>query len=155
MFRGFVVEDNAPVCATLVEGLAELAGVTTVGCSGDEQTATAWLIDSANDWDVAIVDLNLGAGGSGYRVLEAVATRQPHQHVLVWTATADPAARARCRRLGADHVFDRATDLSQLIDFCTAQSEAQVRAANGSSLFPPPTPARPAVAWSKAPGPFA
>ena len=155
MFRGFVVEDNAPVRAALVEGLAELAGVTTVGYAGDEQSATAWLTDSANDWDVVIVDLDLGAGGSGYRVLEAVATRQPHQHVLVWTATTDPAALDRCRKLGADRVFDSATDLSQLMDFCTAQSEAQVRAANGSGLFPPPAPARSAVAWSKASGLFA
>lgn len=92
MFRGFVVDDNAPARAALMEGLAELAGVTTVGCAGDEQTASAWLTDPANDWDIAI---------------------------------------------GADQVFDRATEISQLMDFCMAQSEAQALAANASSGLPP------------------
>jgi hypothetical protein len=59
----------------LVEGLAERAGVTTVGYAGDERTAIAWMTDPANDWDIAIIDLNLGLGGSGYGVLEAVGKR--------------------------------------------------------------------------------
>ena len=137
MFRGFVVEDNAKVRAALVEALAELAGVTTVGYAGDEQTACAWLTDLANDWDVAVLALNLGKGGSGYRVLESVAMRQPHQRVLVLTATADTAARERCNAFGADMVFDRATEISQLMDFCMAQSEAQARLAAPGNRFPP------------------
>jgi DNA-binding NarL/FixJ family response regulator len=141
MFRGFVVEDNAPVRAALVEGLAELAGVTTVGYAGDEQSAVAWLTNPANDWDIAIVDLQLGTGGSGYRVLESVMKRLPHQRVVVWTATADEMARDRCHMLGADEVFDRAGDVSGLMDYCMAQSEAQARAATASGRFPPP-PAR-------------
>ena len=139
MFRGFVVEDNAQVRAALVEALAELAGVTTVGYAGDEATARGWLTDPANDWDVAVLDLQLGTGGSGYRVLEAVATRQPHQRVVVWTATVDPAVRERCSALGADKVFDRATEISQLMDFCMVQSEAQARSAAGNR-FPPAAP---------------
>lgn len=137
MFRGFVVEDNAAVRAALVEGLAELGGVTTVGYAGDEQTARAWLGDPANHWEIAIVDLHLGHGGSGYRVLESVGKRQPHQRVVVWTATADPAARNRCRALGADEVFDRATEVSELMDFCMVQSEARAHAAAAGRRFPP------------------
>jgi two-component system OmpR family response regulator len=137
MFRGFVVEDNAPVRGALVEGLAELAGVTTVGYASDEQTARAWLMDPANDWEIAIVDLHLGSGGSGYKVLEAVAKRQPHQRVVVWSATADDIVRTRCHMLGADEVFDRATEFTQLMDYCMAQSEAQARAASASGKFPP------------------
>lgn len=139
MFRGFVVEDNAPVRAALIEGLAELAGVTTVGYAGDERTALAWLTDPANDWDIAIVDLHLGTGGSGYGVLEALTRRQPHQRVVVWTGTADPLEKGRCLVLGADRVFDRATGNSLLMEYCMAQSEAQARAANASSRFPPAT----------------
>jgi two-component system OmpR family response regulator len=150
MFRGFVVEDNVPVRAALVEGLAELAGVTTVGYAGDEKSAAAWLGDPGNDWDIAIVDLHLGTGGSGYRVLEALSRRQPHQHVVVWTAAADPLARERCRMLGADRVFDRASEISGLMDYCMAESEAQARAGNGGR-FPP----RPARGGSNAAGLFA
>lgn len=140
MFRGFVVEDHASARAALVEGLAELAGVTTVGYAGDELTAVGWLTEPANDWDIAIIDLNLGPGGSGYRVLEAVGKRLPHQRVVVWTATASPEARNRCRALGADQVFDRATEISQLMDFCTAHAEAQARSFGGARFPPPPRP---------------
>ena len=136
MFRGFVIEDNAPVRAALVEGLAELAGVTTVGYAGDEKTAVAWLTNPANDWDIAIVDLHLGTGGSGYGVLQALARRQPHQRVVVWTATADPLEKSKCLVLGVDRVFDRALENSQLMEYCMEQSVAQARAANASGRFP-------------------
>jgi DNA-binding NarL/FixJ family response regulator len=142
MFRGFVVEDNAPVRAALVEALAELAGVTTVGYAGDERTAIAWLTDPANDWDIAIVDLHLGTGGSGYGVLQALARRQPHQRVVVWTATVDPAEKHRCLILGVDRVFDRATENSELMEYCMAQSEAQALGATASGRFPPSSPRR-------------
>jgi DNA-binding NarL/FixJ family response regulator len=137
MFRGFLVEDNAPVRAALMEGLAELAGVTTVGYAGDEGTAVAWLTEPANTWDLAIIDLHLGTGGSGWRVLEALGKRQPHQRVVVWTAAADGLARARCRSLGVDRVFDRATENTQLMDYCITQAEAQALSVSASGRFPP------------------
>lgn len=140
MFRGFVVEDNPSARAALVESLAELAGVTTVGYAGDERTAVTWLKDPANDWDLALIDLDLGTGGSGYKVVEALGRRQPHQRVVVWTATAGALARARCRTLGADRVFDRATENSQLMDYCLAQSEAHARAAAALARFPAAAP---------------
>jgi DNA-binding NarL/FixJ family response regulator len=139
MFRGFVVEDNAPVRAALVEGLAELAGVTTVGYAGDERSAIAWLTDPANDWDIAIVDLHLGTSGSGYGVLEALARRQPHQRVVVWTAAADRQEKARCLVLGVDRIFDRATENAQLMEYCMEQSEAQALAGS-AGRFPPAKP---------------
>ncbi len=136
MFRGFVVEDNAAVRAALVEGLAELAGVTTVGYAGGEQTALAWLSDPANDWDVAVVDINLGMGGSGYRVIEALGRRQPHQRVVVWTASADAPVRSRCLVLGVDRVSDRATENADFTEYCMAQSEVQSRGVGASGRFP-------------------
>ena len=141
MFRGFVIEDNALARGALVEGLAELAGVTTVGYAGDEQTALGWLTDPANDWDIAIIALHLGTGGCGYPILAALARRQPHQRVVVWTAAADSQVRRRCLMLGVDRIFDRATENSQLMAYCMAQSEAQARAATAtaSGRFPPST----------------
>jgi two-component system OmpR family response regulator len=138
MYRGFVVEDNGPVRSALVEGLAELAGVTTVGFTGDERVAIQWLADPANEWEICIVDLHLGAGGSGYRVLGALAQRQPHQKVVVWTATADVVARTRCRMLGCDRVFDRATEMSELMDYCMAESAARAIGRLPEERFSPP-----------------
>ena len=127
MYRGFVVESDAAVRGALVEGLAELAGVTTVGFADDEQSALAWLADPENGWDIAIVELHLG-GGSGTRLLEALVKRQPQQRVVVWTASADTLERIRCRMLGVDQVFDRATEGAQLMDYCMAQSAAHALA---------------------------
>lgn len=124
MFRSFVVDDNADATGILMEALAELAAVTTVGSAESEAAAIAWLTDPANEWNVAIVDLQLGPNGSGYEVLSALADRMPHQRVVVWTASADAFARARCRMLGCDKVFDRATEVSEMLDYCTIQSEA-------------------------------
>ena len=124
MFKGFVVDDNADATGILVEALAEMAAVTTVASAESESAAIAWLTDPANDWNMAIVDLELGTNGSGYRVLSALASRQPHQRVVVWTAGADALARTRCRMLGCDKVFDRATQAGQLLDYCMAESEA-------------------------------
>lgn len=132
MFRGFVVEANAPVRAALVEGLAELAGVTTVGYAGDDSTAVAWLSDPSNDWDIAIVDLHLGTGGSGYAVLEALSCRQPYQRVVVWTATAGLVEKSRCLTFGVDRVFDRATETSQLMEYCMTQCEAHALGATSA-----------------------
>ncbi|MBI2770976.1 MAG: response regulator [Burkholderiales bacterium] len=126
MFKGFVVEDNLDATGTLVEALAELAGVTTVGSAAGEEAAIAWLTNPDNDWNVAIIDLQLGANGSGYRVVAALADRLPHQKVIVWTASADAMARTRCRVLGCDRVFDRATEISELMEYCMVESEAGV-----------------------------
>ncbi len=46
-------------------------------------------------------------------------------------------ARTRCRALGADEIFDRATETAKLMDFCTVQSEAEARSATANSRFPP------------------
>jgi two-component system OmpR family response regulator len=150
MFRGYVVEDNPSARAALAEALAELAGVTTVGFAGEQAPAIAWLTNPGNDWDIAIVDLQLGSGGSGYRVLSALSQRQPHQRVVAWTDSADALARARCRILGCDRIFDRTTDVNAMMDFCTAESEAQALGPTGDR-FPSEPHSRGSSAASRRP----
>ena len=123
--NAFVVEDNLSIRESLVEALAELAGVVTLGVASDEKTASAWLTDAANHWDVAIVDLVLEAGGNGFGVLRACRGRRPGQKVVVLTATANPAVRTQCEALGSDGVFDKSMETEALIDWCKAQSRAR------------------------------
>jgi DNA-binding NarL/FixJ family response regulator len=82
-----------------------------------------------------VVDINLGTGGSGYRVIKALARRQPHQRVVVWTASADTPVRSRCLVLGVDRVFDRATENADFMEYCMAQSEVQFREVGASGRF--------------------
>ncbi|MEJ6022640.1 response regulator [Ramlibacter sp. PS4R-6] len=125
--KAFVVEDNLSIRESLVEALAELAGVQTCGVASDERGATAWLTDTGNEWDIAIVDLLLERGGSGFNVLRACRGRKPQQKVVVLTATANPDVRKQCEALGSDGVFDKSMETDALIDWCVAQSGATNR----------------------------
>ncbi|WP_041675176.1 response regulator [Ramlibacter tataouinensis] len=116
----FVVEDSPAIRDSLVETLAELAGIATAGVAGSEQAALAWLTNPVHHWDVAIVDLILEAGGSGLRVLEALRQRPPQRKVVVLTATASPPVRQQCEALGSDRVFDKSIETDALIEYCVS-----------------------------------
>lgn len=123
--KAFVVEDNVSIRDSLVEALAELAGIVTGGVAGNEKAAIAWLTDTANEWDIAIVDLVLEPGGSGFGVLNALRQRKPGQKMVVLTGTANPEVRKQCEALGSDGVFDKSIETDALMDYCQALSQAQ------------------------------
>ena len=122
--RAFVVEDNPAILQSLVEALDELAGVETRGSASTEKDAVAWLTDSANEWDVAIVDLVLvPGGGSGFGVLRALQGRPPSRKMVVLTGTASADVRRQCEALGGDGVFDKSMETEALIDWCLALAQ--------------------------------
>lgn len=121
--RAFVVEDNVAIRNSLVEALSELAGIVTVGVAGSEKAAIAWLTDAANEWDVAIIDLILEPGGSGFGVLNACRNRRPQQKMVVLTGAAIPDVRKKCEALGSDGVFDKAIETDALMDYCLALAQ--------------------------------
>ena len=116
--KAFVVEDNVSIRESLVEALAELAGIVTNGVAGSEKAAVAWLTNPDNEWDLAIVDLILEPGGSGFGVLNALKNRKPHQKMVVLTGTANPNVRRQCEALGGDGVFDKSIETDALMDYC-------------------------------------
>ncbi|MBL0420439.1 response regulator [Ramlibacter sp. AW1] len=116
----FIVEDSPAIREALIETLAELADIRTVGAASSERAAKDWLADPAHAWDLAIVDLVLEGPGSGLGVLRALRPRRAGQHVLVLTATASPAVREQCLALGCDAVFDKAMEQDALLAWCAA-----------------------------------
>lgn len=118
--KAFVVEDNVSIRESLVEALAELAGIATSGVAGSEKAAIAWLTNADNEWDVAIVDLILEPGGSGFGVLNALRNRKPGQKMVVLTGTANPQVRQQCLALGSDGVFDKSIETDALMDYCVS-----------------------------------
>jgi DNA-binding NarL/FixJ family response regulator len=120
--KAFLVEDNLSIRESLAEALAELASVTMCGVASDEKAATVWLTDPSHEWDVAIVDLVLEAGGNGFGVLRACQGRPAGRQVVVLTATANPAVRRQCESLGSDGVFDKSMETDALIEWCAARS---------------------------------
>ncbi len=122
--KAFVVEDNVWIRERLVEALHDLTGIETTGVAGSQKAAVAWLTDPSNAWDIAIVDLILEPGGSGFGVLLACRDRKPGQKMVVLTATANPDVRKRCEALGSDGVFDKSMETDALMDYCLALAQA-------------------------------
>lgn len=123
--KAFIVEDQPQIRDSLVEALAELGKIEAVGFAGDEKSATAWLCDPANQWDIAIVDLVLvPGGGSGFGVLQALRNRPVTRKMIVLTGTANPQVRRHCEEMGADGVFDKAMETEAMLDYCVALARA-------------------------------
>ena len=116
--KAFLVEDNPQIRDGLVEALAELGAVETAGTAGNEKDALAWLRNPANHWDIAIVDLVLEPGGSGFGVLLGLQGRDPVRKVVVLTGSASPDVRKRCESLGSDGVFDKSMETEAMLEYC-------------------------------------
>jgi DNA-binding NarL/FixJ family response regulator len=117
--RTYIVEDNATIRANLIDALAELASVTTLGWAETENEAKAWTTAHRGAWDLLIVDLFLKQG-SGLGVLEACQGRGREQRVVVLSNYATSDMRKRCAQLGADAVFDKSNEIDALVDYCLA-----------------------------------
>ena len=64
-----------------------------------------------------IVDLFL-VNGSGLQILAECGDRAAEQRVVVVTNYATPEVRRRAAALGANAVFDKSTEIEELLDFC-------------------------------------
>jgi DNA-binding NarL/FixJ family response regulator len=84
------------------------------------KSAIDWLCNPSNEWDIAIVDLTLERGGSGFGVLSAIRNRKPGRKVVVLTGSANPDVRKQCEALGSDGVFDKSIETDALIEYCQA-----------------------------------
>ncbi|HSV47786.1 MAG TPA: response regulator [Ramlibacter sp.] len=121
-FRAYIVEDSPTIRENLIETLQELALVDPVGVADTEHEGKKWLAQNDADWDLAIIDLFLREG-SGLNILEACRMRRPTQKMVVLSNHATSAVRWRCTQLGADAVFDKSTEIDQLLDYCVKARE--------------------------------
>jgi DNA-binding NarL/FixJ family response regulator len=113
----FIVEDNPLILDTLASTLQELTPVQVVGSAADESHAVAWLQQPGHACELLIVDIVLKSG-SGLGVLRRTAHSTGPERRVVLTNYATPDVRAACRALGADRVFDKSSELDELIAYC-------------------------------------
>jgi DNA-binding NarL/FixJ family response regulator len=120
--RIFLVEDSPVIRDNLAESLEELTGARVVGSASNEDEARQWLADNASGWDLAVVDLFL-LQGSGLNVVKSCGNRALRQKVVVLTNYATPPIRQRCLALGADAVFDKATEIEEFTKYAVEEVE--------------------------------
>jgi two-component system OmpR family response regulator len=117
----YLVEDNTTVLNNLIETLREIADVKVTAHSATQAEASRWLDLHDGSWHLAIVDLFLKQG-SGLGVLAGCRNRANYQKIVVLTNYATPEIRLRAAALGADAVFDKSTELDELIAYCMQQT---------------------------------
>ena len=118
--RAYIVEDSPTIRENLIETLEELALVEPVGAAATEHEGKKWLAQNDAYWDLAIIDLFLKEG-SGLNILEACRDRHPSQKMVVLSNHATNDVRWRCEQLGADAVFDKSTEIEDLVDYCVKE----------------------------------
>jgi len=121
-FRAYIVEDSPTIRENLIETLHELAEIESVGTAETEHEGKRWLAANDDHWDLAIVDLFLKEG-NGLNIVEACRARRPAQKLVVLSNHATTDIRRRCAQLGADAVFDKSTEIDELVDFCVSALE--------------------------------
>ncbi len=114
--RALIVEDNSIILENLQGLLDELTTVDIVGTARAEAEACEWLDSRTQACDIAIVDIFLKAG-SGLGVLKHIASYERPPERVVLTNYATGAMRQRCKQLGAAAVFDKSTEIEQLVDW--------------------------------------
>jgi DNA-binding NarL/FixJ family response regulator len=113
----FLVEDSLLVRDLLGEFLLRLGGIQIVGGAEDERSALELMQDRRPD--LAIVDLKLRAG-SGIGVLRAL-SREPERfgrpRAVVFSNHGKALPRDRCQALAVERVFDKATQINELLAY--------------------------------------
>lgn len=116
--RVVIVEDSVLIRARLSESLAEIPNVEIIDQVETEAAALAVLREQ--EWDAAVLDLQLKQG-TGLGVLKALAkARPPNAKIIVFTNYAFPQYRDRSMALGADYFFDKAREFHRVREVLSA-----------------------------------
>lgn len=113
----FLVEDSPLIRRSLVATLEEMLRIQVVGTAEDEPAALDWMADATHGCDIMIIDIFLKTG-NGLGVLKRARQTCPGTKLVVLTNFASAEMRRHCLSLGADRVFDKSSELEDLLDYC-------------------------------------
>ena len=113
----FIVEDSPIIRQNLIATLEEMLPMQVVGTAEDAAGALQWMQAPGARCDLMIIDIFLKAG-SGLGVLQQARQYHYGRHLVVLSNYATPEMRRRCAELGADRVFDKSSELEELIGYC-------------------------------------
>jgi DNA-binding NarL/FixJ family response regulator len=115
--KTFIVEDSPLILKSLIDTLEELAPVQVVGSAADEASAVAWLERDGDSCELLIIDVFLKSG-TGLGVLRAAEDLCLTGKRVVLTNYATAKMREACCALGADRVFDKSSEIEELLAYC-------------------------------------
>jgi DNA-binding NarL/FixJ family response regulator len=116
VLRILLVEDNAQIAEELSSALEELAPAKVVATAQAQDEACHWMDVRTQACDVAVIDVFLKRG-SGLGVLEHIAKYERPPRRVILTNYATPDMHHRCLKLGAEAVFDKSTEIEQLVSW--------------------------------------
>ena len=123
--RVFLVEDN-PLVGKCFTATLEDQGSIVVGHARDEESASAWLQEHPDDWDVMVLDLFL-VHGSGLGVLRRLAGKTAAQKIFIASNYITAEMRKQCHALGANGVFNKLTQTDELVSLLALLSRSAPR----------------------------
>lgn len=118
LLRCFSVEDSPLILRNLTDTLEQVLPLQVVGSAVDEEDATAWMRNHPSGCDLMIIDVFLKSG-IGLNVLMPARRHAPQTRKVVPSNYATQAIRQRCLALDADRVFDKSSEIEDLIDYCS------------------------------------
>jgi DNA-binding NarL/FixJ family response regulator len=130
VLKTFIVEDSSVIRESLIAALEEMVPLKVVGEAEDGGSALHWLEDAGNPCDLVIIDIFLRKG-SGMDVLRGLHERHHKANRVVLTNYANPDIRSRCTALGASRVFDKSSEIDELVEYCLALANGAPPAPTG------------------------
>lgn len=113
----YLVEDSAVIRQNLIATLEEMLPLRMVGSAEDESSAVAWIQATGVACDLMLIDIVLKSG-TGLEVLRRAHASGTDAKLVVLSNFATADMRRRCQQLGADRVFDKSTELEELLAYC-------------------------------------
>ena len=114
-----MVEDSPTQRAALERLFAQLGSFHIAARPQTEDQAHRWLEENPQGWALAVVDLILEQG-TGMSVVAQCRSRQSAAKVVVLSSYATPRIRQHCLKLGADAVFQKASEFDAFADYVRA-----------------------------------
>lgn len=102
-----VIEDSKHIQSVLADLFHAIGGFEVAAFLATEGQATEWLDQHRGQWQLATIDLVLHEG-SGFNLIQRCKELGGSGHVVVLSDYVTPAIEERCRRMGADAVFNKA-----------------------------------------------
>ena len=112
-----VVDDSEVICNRLCSMLSEIDNVDVVGQA--RNTSEGYELYSTLKPDIIILDIRL-SGENGISLLKKIKAEDPEITIVMFTNYPYLAYKKRCMELGADHFFDKSTELQKLVDLISA-----------------------------------